>query len=149
MTADNTSDDSIERPTPGAPSDNTDLTQVLDAWADTGFGGQFIGLEGARIECVTCGEVSRAAQFDVVEWRRLEGASDPDDMTNTVAANCPACGAGGTLTLGYGTNASDIDIDLSTELDLRHRPVQVPGESAPTDAVTSIVEPDDPQRGRQ
>ena len=58
MTADNTADDSIDRPTPGAPSDNTDLSQVLDAWADTGFGGQFIGLEGARIECVTCGEVS-------------------------------------------------------------------------------------------
>lgn len=138
MTADNISDETIERPTPGAPSDNTDLSQVLDEFADTGFGGQLIGLEGGRIECVTCGGVSRAARFDVVEWRRLEGASDPDDMTNTVAAKCPACGAGGTLILGYGVNASDIDVDLSNELDLRHRPVQVPGESGPTDRANAV-----------
>lgn len=119
---------SASAPVPGAPSDNTHLSAVLDTWEEQGFGGQLIGLEGGRIECVSCGEVSRASRFAVVERRRLEGASDPDDMMNTVATNCPACGAGGTLVLGYGVNASDIDVDLSAELDLRNRPVQVPDE---------------------
>lgn len=129
-------------PVAGAPSDNTDLSAVLNTWDEHGFSGQFIGLEGGRIECVSCGDVSRASQFEVVEWRRLEGASDPDDMMNTVAAHCPACGAGGTLILGYGVNASDIDVDLSTELDLRHRPVQVPHE--PETAVGSASDGAEP-----
>ena len=103
----------VDVPTQGAPSDNTTLVDVLATWNENGFGGQLIGLDGARIECVECGSVTEAAEFDVVEWRRLEGASDPDDMVKAIAAHCPKCGAGGNLVLGYGVNASDIDAQIS------------------------------------
>jgi hypothetical protein len=106
----------VDTPTEGAPSDNTTLVDVLATWNDRGFGGQLIGLDGGRIECVECGTVSSAGQFDVVEWRRLEGASDPDDMVKAIAARCPACGVGGNLVLGYGVNASDVDGQISAAI---------------------------------
>lgn len=108
-----TSETSVDVPVEGSPSDNTTLIDVLSTWSDSGFDAQFIGLEGARIECTACGAVSDAAQLDVVEWRRLEGASDPDDMLKAVAAYCPACRAGGSLVLGYGVNASEDDAEIS------------------------------------
>jgi hypothetical protein len=105
-----------EMPVAGSPSDNTTLIGVLNTWNERGFGGQFVGVDGGRIECVDCGAVSHASDFVVEEWRRLEGASDPDDMVKAVAAHCPACGAGGNLVLGYGVNASDLDAEISTAL---------------------------------
>lgn len=107
---------SAEMPVEGSPSDNTTLVGVLNTWNERGFGGQFVGVDGGSIECVVCGAVSHASGFTVEEWRRLEGASDPDDMVKAVAAYCPACGAGGNLVLGYGVNASDLDAEISAAL---------------------------------
>jgi hypothetical protein len=119
---------SVEVPVEGSPSDNTTLVDVLSTWNEGGFGGQFVGLEGGRIECVVCGAVSPASDFTVVEWRRLEGASDPDDMVKAVASHCPACGAGGNLVLGYGVNASEIEAEISAALNATDdTSVQTPG----------------------
>ena len=118
--------EAVSRPVPGVPSDNTSLVDVLANWRMRGFAGQLVGLEGGRVECVTCGHVGDAKTFEVTEWRRLEGASDPDDMMNAVAAVCPVCHQGGTLILGYGPNASIIDAQVASGLDLLLKPVQVP-----------------------
>lgn len=114
--ASETSETSVDVPVEGSPSDNTTLVDVLSTWSDAGFDGQFIGLDGGRVECTACGSVSDAAQLEVVEWRRLEGASDPDDMLKAVAAYCPACRTGGSLVLGYGVNASEDDAEISQVL---------------------------------
>jgi len=106
----------VDAPLEGAPSDNTTLVDVLATWNERGFGGQLVGVDGGRIECIECGSVTDAALFDVVEWRRLEGASDPDDMVKAIAAHCPECGSGGNLVLGYGVNASEIDEQISAAL---------------------------------
>ena len=106
----------VDVPVAGAPSDNTTLTEVLATWNERGFGGQFVGLDAGRIECVTCGSIAEAAQFEVVEWRRLEGASDVADMVKAFAAFCPACGVGGNLVLGYGVNASEEDEQISAAI---------------------------------
>ena len=103
---------------------------MLNTWNERGFGGQFVGVDGGRIECVVCGAVSHASGFIVEEWRRLEGASDPDDMVKAVAADRPACGAGGNLVLGYGVNASDLDAEISAALTATHdTSVQTPDSS--------------------
>lgn len=106
----------VEAPVEGAPSDNTTLVGVLATWSERGFSGQLVPREGGGIECVACGVVGDASHIDVVEWRRLEGASDPDDMVKALAAHCPHCGAGGTLVLGYGVNASEVDQQVSAAL---------------------------------
>ncbi len=117
----------VDEPVAGAPSDNTTLVGVLTAWEERGFGAQLIATDGARIQCVECGTVSPASEFRVVETRRLEGASDPDDMVHGIAANCPVCGAGGSLVIGYGASASDADVDVAHALKgLSDAPVQTP-----------------------
>jgi ribosomal protein S27AE len=100
----------------GVPSDNTTLTSVLDGLAEEGFTEQLMARPDRRVECGACGAESDAADLDVASVRRLEGASDPDDMMAVVAAACTRCGAGGTLVLGFGPNASDDDTDVARAL---------------------------------
>lgn len=63
--------------------------------------------------------------------RRLEGASDPDDMLAVVAVQCPECGRRGTVTLGYGPAASPPDGDVLRALDDRRGHGDLPGHAAP------------------
>lgn len=98
------------------PSDNTTLIEVIEGYRTSGFDSDFSTLEGAQIRCDSCGAESDAAQFVIESLRRLEGASDPDDMLAVIATECPACDAQGTLILGYGPMASGEDIDVSTAM---------------------------------
>ena len=100
-------------PISGAPSDNTTVTAVLNAFEQRGFTEQLIPLDGAAIECGGCGTRSPATSFAIEGARRLEGASDPDDMVTVIAARCPQCAKVGTVVLGYGPSASDNDADIS------------------------------------
>jgi hypothetical protein len=104
-------------PIEGVPSDNTTLVGVLQALEEQGFGSQLIPETDATIQCGACGDTSPATKFEVEAVRRLEGASDPDDMMTVVGARCPRCGAAGTLVLGYGPNATEDDAAISRALD--------------------------------
>jgi hypothetical protein len=97
----------------GVPSDNTTLVNVLSAMEEQGFTSQLIPAGDASIQCVECNETSPAAEFEFEATRRLEGASDPDDMMVVVGARCPRCATAGTLVLGYGPNASEDDVAIS------------------------------------
>jgi hypothetical protein len=100
-------------PVSGAPSDNTTVIEVLHSFEQRGFTEQLIPLDGASIECGGCGTRSPAVSFSIEGARRLEGASDPDDMVTVIAARCPQCDKVGTVVLGYGPAASDNDADIS------------------------------------
>ena len=115
------------RSEPGAPSDNTPLTAILASLDGDGFGAQFVVREGAQLECLACRTISPASSFVARRSRRLEGASDPDDMVHVVASTCPACNAGGTVVLTYGVNASPEDGDVSLALDMSEAEVEAPG----------------------
>ncbi|HSP27037.1 MAG TPA: hypothetical protein VLN74_00720 [Ilumatobacteraceae bacterium] len=121
------------RSEPGAPSDNTTLTAILASLDDDGFGAQFVVREGAEIECLVCRNVSPASKFVARRSRRLEGASDPDDMVHVVAATCPVCDVGGTVVLTYGVNASLEDGDVSLALDMSDAVVEAPGMTSEND----------------
>ena len=69
----------------------TTLTSVLDAYTAAGFAGSFSVVEGARLQCHSCNETFDAASASMSSLRRMEGASDPDDMLAVVAITCPAC----------------------------------------------------------
>lgn len=94
------------------PDDDT-TTGVLAALRDEGVTAQLTpGEEPATIRCTVCDSTSPAPAFEVVSERRLEGASDPDDMVLIVAARCPVCHVSGAIVLGYGPEASGTDADL-------------------------------------
>lgn len=107
------------------------LTGVLRELAESGYGASFRParepVEGRpAIVCGECGRSSPARDLDVAQERRLEGASDPDDMLLAVAATCPACGARGVIALAYGPEASPEDADLVQAM---HAPDQPETES--------------------
>jgi hypothetical protein len=62
--------------------------------------------DGASLRCEQCRQEFAAEQPDVTELRRLEGASDPDDMLAAIALECPRCGARGSLVVNYGPTAT-------------------------------------------
>lgn len=111
-----TRDRKHQPPTTAQGSDT--LLNVLTEAAEGGYGTQFIAREDGLIECVHCASANRPASFDIVHFRRLEGASDPADMLIVVWSACPTCEAHGTLTLGFGPNASGADATVLALLDL-------------------------------
>jgi ribosomal protein S27AE len=106
----------VEAPIMGVPTDNTTLTEVLNGMRELGFGTSFTAQDGARLRCGHCEVTSAATAFVVEDTRRLEGASDPDDLVTVVAAFCPECGSGGSLVLGYGVNATPEDAAAAASL---------------------------------
>lgn len=106
----------VGTPIEGVPSDNTTMNEVLNALGDIGFTASFTAQDDALLHCDHCGVTTEAASFEVVDTRRLEGASDPDDLVMLVAALCPSCGSGGNVVLGYGVNATSQDADIAAAL---------------------------------
>ena len=125
----------MTEPEAGAPSDNTTLKEVLEGYAEAGFRSSFGPHEGGVVRCDTCGAELRADTVRMRSLRRLEGASDPDDMMAVVALECGVCGAAGTLVLGYGPSASPEDGDVLRALqDLRNEG-DLPGHASPRENV--------------
>jgi len=122
------------QPASGAPSDNTTLTAILASLDEDGFGEQFVVREAAQVECLACRNTSPASSFVARRSRRLEGASDPDDMVNVVATTCPVCDVGGTIVLTYGVNASLEDGDVSLALDMSGAEIEAAGTTAQHEA---------------
>jgi hypothetical protein len=100
----------------GAPGDNASLVAILAGLALDGYTGQFEPVGDGDVRCTTCDKSVPAGDISVEFRRRLEGASDPDDMATVIAGRCPNCGSGATLVLGYGVNASDAEVAVGRAL---------------------------------
>jgi hypothetical protein len=112
--------DSDRQPPDGLSVDRSTASGVLRSFAEAGIAEQFRpGDDPGTLRCSACETTSEAAWFDVIEERRLEGTSDPDDMVLIVAASCPACGAKGAVVLGYGPESSAEDADVVASLPRR------------------------------
>lgn len=109
-------DDEVTEPVAGVPSDNTTLSAVLSDFEAAGFTAQLIVTEDGGVDCAACGATVDPAELDVHEARRLEGASDPDDMMSVVAASCPRCDVRGTMVVRYGPLAGPGDQAVSRAL---------------------------------
>jgi hypothetical protein len=126
---------SAEHETVPTAADTGTLTQVLDAYASSGFDSSFTAVEGAKLECHTCAQVFAAADAPMASRRRLEGASDPADMLAVVALTCPHCGAQGTVVLGFGPSATAEDSDVLGAFRDDRGGDDLPANSAPGEAV--------------
>jgi hypothetical protein len=103
-------------PVPGAPSDNTTAVSELDDLRAQGYDGDFVIRDGPVVCCRSCDHCVEPEQLQIDVFRRLEGASEPDEMSVILGLTCPSCGSKGSLLISYGTNASELDADLLTRL---------------------------------
>jgi hypothetical protein len=99
----------VDRALDGVARGASTILEVLRAFDGAGFSGQFAARGGGAIECFTCHQLTPAGDADTRQLRRLEGASDPDDMLALAALVCPSCGTRGSLILNYGPSASSED----------------------------------------
>lgn len=113
---------------PTYADDATSLVEVTARMEAQGFTGQFAAIEGGEVRCFTCRKSSPAASVSMAALRRLEGASDPDEMAAVAAVTCPQCGTSGTLVLKYGPEATPEESDVLRDLEDRR--------SSPTGGVT-------------
>ena len=97
------------------PSDAT-LGELVSQFEAAGHTGQMAARPGGRLLCFTCRTESDAADVQLVDLRRLEGASDPDDMLAVAAVVCPHCGTRSTVVLGYGPEAAQDDAEALVRL---------------------------------
>jgi len=123
----------MTKPVHGAPSDHTTLTDVLDGYAEAGFTSSFAAHEGGVVRCDSCGSELDPSQIEIRSLRRLEGASDPDDMMAVVALQCGVCDATGAMVLGYGPAGSDVDSDVMRMLQDGREEGELPAHSPPNE----------------
>lgn len=96
-------------PEPGVPSDNTTLTEVLDAFRDRGFGGDMFVTPEGMVRCGRCHEDMPPSGLSLDRLQRIEGASDPADMAAVLALTCTHCGTQGTVVVRFGPEAGPED----------------------------------------
>jgi hypothetical protein len=92
------------------------LTGVLGEFERDGYTGQFAAREGGTMHCFACERDFAPADAEVETLRRLEGASDPDDMLAVLPVTCPGCSVRGTLVLAYGPEAALEDSEVLAAL---------------------------------
>lgn len=85
------------------PTEIDTLTKALDGMRRRGFAAQFMVADGA-LRTVQGGPTFRPDQVTVLERRRFEGVSDPDDMAVLYGIETDT-GVRGTLTDAFGTYA--------------------------------------------
>ncbi len=100
----------------GVARDAETLLDVLARFTQHGWSSQFAARAGGTVECESCHRLTQAADLPVLELRRLEGASDPDDMLAVVAIECPNCHLRGSLVLNYGPTATEEDSSVLLQL---------------------------------
>jgi hypothetical protein len=82
---------------------------VAQEYADAGFSGDVYATEDGQLRCGSCDVVADPERYEVHSIRRLEGMSDPSDMSAVLAVVCPACGARATAVLRVGPEAGPGD----------------------------------------
>lgn len=120
---------------PPPPAESDTLIDVLNEAASHDYTVQLIVRDPGVIECGSCHNTSPPSAFDAERYRRLEGSSDAADMLLVAWTTCPVCGANGTVTLGYGPNATSPDVAVLAELDV-HAADPTPDPKSPPVAAT-------------
>jgi hypothetical protein len=106
-----------EHPLAGVARDATSILAVVQAFEREGYTAQFAVREHGRIECLACRHMIDPGDTEIDHFRRMEGASDPDDMLVLAALTCPRCHERGTLVLAFGPMAPQADMDVLVRLE--------------------------------
>lgn len=90
--------------------------EVLRDLEAEGYTEDMTARAGGHVRCGACGDESAAGEFRTGELRRVEGASDPGDMSAVLGITCPRCRARGVLVVMYGPEAGADDSDVLAAL---------------------------------
>lgn len=99
-----------------APSDQTTLTDVLGSYAREGYAATLWVTEDGALRCSECQQDSSPETAKLLSLRRLEGASDPDDMVAVLALHCPSCAARATSVVHFGPSATPAESEVLRDL---------------------------------
>ena len=102
---------------PQPPRDPSSMFEILRELEVEGYAEDMTPHEGGTILCRHCGQERPAAEFEHTSLRRMEGASDPGDMSAVVGVICPNCSTKGVLVMMYGPEAGAADSDVLLALD--------------------------------
>ena len=102
---------------PGVPSDNTTLTEVLAELAAQGYDNTMWVAQDGKLRCSGCEAEIDPSAVPVHAFRRLEGASDPDDMLVVAAVECGSCSIKASIVLHYGPEASPEEMEVLQHLE--------------------------------
>ncbi|HVE93431.1 MAG TPA: hypothetical protein VNB24_00820 [Acidimicrobiales bacterium] len=99
-----------------APSDLTTLTDVLESYAEEGYAATLWVTDDGALRCSECQQDSSPETAKLLSLRRLEGASDPDDMVAVLALQCPNCEARATSVVHFGPSATPAESEVLRDL---------------------------------
>ena len=102
---------------PGVPSDNTSLLEVLHELEADGYTDTMWVTANGKLKCAGCDVEIDPSTVPVDFFRRLEGASDPDDMQVVAAVQCTACGTKATIVMHYGPEISPEEAEVLGHLE--------------------------------
>lgn len=101
------------QPAPSAHPAGMSLAEVLHEFVTAGFSSDFeLDDDTGAVTCISCSTATRPEELAVAASRRIEGASDPADMTIVIGARCPSCDTQGVVICRYGPEASVGDAKL-------------------------------------
>ncbi|GEM_PF-3010525 len=111
----------------GGETGGLTIRDAIQDYESRGYKGQFGAREGGRVMCFTCQTRNDPKAVELDSLRRIEGVSDPADMSVVAALRCPKCGAWGTGTFMIGPMASPEDNDALRLMDDVRRCLQSMG----------------------
>jgi hypothetical protein len=110
------------------------LVDVLRGYEADGWTTTFELFDDGSLRCGSCDRTAPSAAVWVHSLRRLEGASDPDDMLAVVAVTCPHCGSGGVVTLNYGPEMTEGQVAFLHHAQDHRSDGSAPAAAAPDEA---------------
>ncbi len=120
---------------PADPSEAITVTDILASYAAAGYDTQMRVTPDASIHCHACGVDHPPRELLLDSIRRIEGASDPDDLQAVIALTC-VCGARGALVLAFGPSAAAEDADVFAALPDHREESAIPASQPPTEEET-------------
>lgn len=117
-----------------APSDATTLTDVLAHYAQEGYAATAWVTDDGALRCSECQRDSSPEEAQLLSLRRLEGASDPDDMVAVLALRCPRCDVGATSVVHFGPSASVAEAEVLQALEDHRGEGDLPASEAREEA---------------
>lgn len=117
----------------GDPGEGNTVTDLLRGYASAGYDTEMLVTQESLIRCRRCNAEMDPRAVHLDSLRRVEGASDPDDMQAVVALTCAHCGAKGALVVAYGPGGSLEDAEVLAALDDHRVDSDLPQSSSPSD----------------
>jgi hypothetical protein len=123
----------------GGVTGGATVGDFLADFAVRGYSATFQVRPDGKLECSRCHAWMPADEVPLQSMRRVEGSSDPADMSAVAAMQCPRCGALGTAAFCFGPHCPPEDAEVLRRLQHDERESRVLMSEAPGPDDSSLV----------